>query len=242
MRSPGGVPERATPGLGAPGSGAPIPLPRAVLFDLDGTLSDSLPDIHAALDAARRALALPGVTQEQVRGWVGCGAAMLVARSLGHEDEAAEDVQRVLARFLAIYEAHADDLSVLYPGVVDLLDRLRARGVRCAVTTNKPGRAADALLRGLGVLDRFDAVVTPDVAGVRKPDPAFIRCALGRVGVAAADAIVVGDGLPDLRAARGAGVRCVAVLGGYGDRAALVAERPEWVVEAVGGLTTRFAW
>lgn len=236
---------RAAPGdadRGRVAHAANIPLPRAVLFDLDGTLSDSLPDIHAALDAARRELGLTGVTPSQVRGWVGCGAAMLVARSLGHEDEASPEVLRVLARFLGIYEEHPDDRSVLYPGVADLLDRLRTRGVRLAVTTNKPGRAAEALLRGLGVFDRFDAVVTPDAAGVRKPDPAFMRCALERLGVGASDAIVVGDGLPDLAAARGAGVRCVAVLGGYGDRAALLAQRPEWTVESVADLLGRFAW
>jgi phosphoglycolate phosphatase len=220
-------------------SGGAIPLPRAVLFDLDGTLSDSLPDIHAALDTARRELGLPGVTPEQVRGWVGCGAAMLVAHSLGHDDETAPDVRRVLPRFLAIYESHADERSTLYPGVGEALDLLRAHGVRLAVTTNKPARAADALLAGLGVLERFEVVVTPDLAGTRKPDAAFIRFALERLGVAAGDALVVGDGLPDLHAARGAGVACVALLGGYGDKAALLADGPEFVAEDVAEVVRR---
>lgn len=219
-------------------SGA-IPVPRAVLFDLDGTLSDSLGDIHAALDTARRELGLSGVTADQVRGWVGSGAAMLVARSLGHADESAADVRRVLARFLAVYETHADERSTLYPGVADALAALRARGVRLAVTTNKPARAADALLRGLGIFDRFDTIVTPEVAGVRKPYPAFVRCALDRLGVAAPDALVVGDGLPDLEAAHGAGVPCVALLGGYGDAAALVAARPTWTARDVAETAAR---
>lgn len=220
-------------------SRGPVPVPRAVLFDLDGTLTDSLPDIHWALDTARRELGLPGVTIEATRGWVGCGAAMLVARSLGHSDERAPDVRRVLDVFLRRYEAHADDRSVVYPGVLAALDALRARGVQLAVTTNKPSGACAALLRGLGLSDRFDAVVTPDVCGVRKPDPAFVRFALERLGVAAADAIVVGDGMPDVQAAQGAGVRCVALLDGYGDRAALLASHADWFASDVAELARR---
>lgn len=230
---------RGGPGAVRAAAEGPIPVPRAVLFDLDGTLSDSLPDIHGALDRARRRLGLAGVTLDQVRGWVGCGAAMLVARSLGHGDEGAAEVRRVLAAFLEDYEAHADELSRTYPGVVEALAALRARGVRLAVTTNKPARAADALLEGLGIAESFDLVVTPDSAGTRKPDPAFVRGALEALGVAAGEALVVGDGQPDLRAARGAGVRCVALLGGYGDRAALRAEGADFEAEDVAEVARR---
>lgn len=223
----------------AGGAEGPIPVPRAVLFDLDGTLTDSLPDIHWALDTARRGLGLPGVTIEATRGWVGCGAAMLVARSLGHEDERAPEVARLLGAFLQAYEAHADARSTVYPGVVGALRALRARGVRLAVTTNKPSRACEALLRGLGLRPLVDLVVTPDDAGVRKPDPEFMRTALARCGVAADDAIVVGDGMPDVEAALRAGVACVALRDGYGDRTALEASGATWLAANVDEVARR---
>lgn len=216
-----------------------IPVPRAVLFDLDGTLSDSLPDIHWALDAARRELGLSGVSIDAVQTWVGCGASMLVARSLGHEDEHAPDVRRVLDVFLRHYEAHADERSSVYPGVFAALEALRSRGVRLAVTTNKPGRAAESLLRGLGLLPWFDVVVTPDSAGVRKPDPAFMRFALDHLHVAAADALVIGDGVPDVEAAKGAGVPVVALLDGYGNRAALLAANADHYAADVAEVARR---
>lgn len=220
-------------------SGGPIPVPRAVLFDLDGTLSDSLGDIHWALDTARRELGLPGVTADAVRTWVGCGAPMLVARSLGHEDERAPDVRRVLGRFLEFYEANADARSTVYPGVVGALAALRSRGAKLAVTTNKPARATASLLRGLGLDRWFDTVVTPDDAGVRKPHPAFMRCALDRLGVAPADALVVGDGVPDVEGAKGAGVAVVALLGGYGDRTALLAAHADFYAADVAEVARR---
>lgn len=217
----------------------PIPVPRAVLFDLDGTLADSLPDIHAALDGARRELGLPGVSVDAVRGWVGCGAAMLAARSLGHEDERCEDTRRLLAAFLRRYESHADERSVLYPGALDLLDALRVRGIQLCVATNKPLGAAEALLGGLGIRDHFDLLVTPEVAGVRKPDPGFMTCALEYLNVGPDESIVVGDGLPDIESAHAAGIRCVAILGGYGAPAALVAAKPRWCARDVAEVGRR---
>ncbi|MCE9638076.1 MAG: HAD-IA family hydrolase [Planctomycetes bacterium] len=218
---------------------APIAVPHAALFDLDGTLSDSLPDIHWALDAARRELGLPGVSIDAVQTWVGCGASMLVARSLGHEDEHSPDVRRVLDVFLRHYEAHSDERSTVYPGVVAALEALRVRGVKLAVTTNKPGRAADSLLRGLGLLPWFDLVVTPDSAGVRKPAAAFMRFALDHLHVAAADALVIGDGMPDVEAAKGAGVPVVALLDGYGNRAALLAAGANYYAADVAEVARR---
>lgn len=211
-------------------------LPRAILFDLDGTLSDSLPDIAWALNEARAAHALARVSIDSVRSWVGSGAAVLVTRSMGLRDETDPRVAPVLSTFLSIYEKHADDRSRLYPGALDLLHNLRARGVRLAVVTNKPREACLALLRGLRVLDAFDAVMTPEDAGVRKPDPRFMLAALERLGVEPKDALVVGDGVQDVEAAKGAGIRCVAVLSGYGDPGELVARGPDIEVDSIQDL------
>jgi phosphoglycolate phosphatase len=215
-------------------------LPRAVFFDLDGTLSDSLPDIAWALNEARIDHGIVPVTDGQVRGWVGGGAETLVARSLGAADERDPRVAPMLATFLAHYEAHACERSKLYDGVVDLLEFLEERGVRTACTTNKPEVAARGLLVGLEVMPRFDALITPETCGgVKKPDARFMGKALSLLGVAAKDALVVGDGVQDVEAARNAGIRVVAVLGGYGDRAALRAAGADEYVESMAELAER---
>ena len=213
---------------------------KAVLFDLDGTLSDSLPDIAWALNQARLDHKLLPVTDGQVKGWVGGGAAMLVARSLGAADDKDPRVAPVLATFLAHYEEHACDRSTLYPGVLELLERLGSRHVLVAVTTNKPTKAARALLEGLEILSLLDAVVTPDdCGGVKKPDPRFMKYALDKLGVAAKDAVVVGDGMPDIEAARGSGIRSIAILGGYGEEAALRAAGADEYVDTIADVAAR---
>ena len=207
---------------------------KAVLFDLDGTLSDSLPDIAWSLNQARLDHKLLPVTDGHVKGWVGGGAAVLVARSLGAKDERDPRVAPLLATFLTHYEEHACDRSKLYPGVLELLERLGARGVLVACTTNKPTKAARALLEGLEILPQLDAVVTPDdCGGAKKPDPRLMACALGKLGVAAKDAVVVGDGVQDIDAAKASGMRSIAILGGYGDPAALRAAGADEYVDTV---------
>jgi phosphoglycolate phosphatase len=219
----------------------PIPLPDAVLFDLDGTLVDSLDDIAHALNAARADAGLDPSPRDRVRGWIGGGAGKLVARSLGHEDETSQDVPALLARFLHVYGTESGTRSPLLPGAAALLDALAARGVLLACTTNKPAAATDLVLRALGIADRFGAVVTPDtIPGVRKPDARFFGEALARLGgIAPARALVVGDGVPDVAGGRALGAPTVAVLGGYGDRDALLAAGPDFVVEATADLRHR---
>jgi phosphoglycolate phosphatase len=213
---------------------------KAVLFDLDGTLSDSLPDIAWSLNQARLDHKLLPVTDGQVKGWVGSGAAVLVARSMGLADEKDPRAIAVLDTFLAHYTDHACDHSTLYPGAAELLERLGARGVLVACTTNKPTKAARALLEGLEILSLLDAVVTPDdCGGARKPDPRFMACALGKLGVAAEDAVVVGDGVPDIEAAKASGMRSIAVLGGYGDPAALRAAGADQYVDTIAEVAAR---
>lgn len=214
--------------------------PKAVLFDLDGTLSDSLPDISWALNQARLDHELLPVTDGQVKGWVGGGAALLVVRSLGAKDERDPRVAPLLATFLAHYEEHACDRSTLYPGVAELLERLGAKGVLVACTTNKPVKAARALLEGLEILSLLDAVFTPDdCGGAKKPDPRFMACALERLSVAAKDAVVVGDGVQDILAAKAAGMRSIAILGGYGGEAALRAADADEYVTSIAEIGAR---
>jgi phosphoglycolate phosphatase len=213
-------------------------MPRAVLFDLDGTLADTLPDIALTLDQARRAVGLEPVADPvRVRGWVGSGARLLVARSLGTDDPRAPEVERLLAAFRRIYPEHSGRLGDLYPGIRALLADLRARGVPLALVTNKPREATGAFLKRRDIDGALDVWLTPDDVDDRpKPDPAMLLEAARRLGVPPAACLLVGDGLADVGAARAAGLPVLAVLGGYTQPAALRAAGADACVERAADL------
>ncbi|MHC5010267.1 MAG: HAD family hydrolase [Planctomycetota bacterium] len=190
--------------------------PAAVLFDLDGTLADTLEDIMAALNATRREAGLAPVDDTAlVRSWVGRGAPRLMACSLG-EGADPETVHELVTVFRGLYPALSGRHARPMPGVVALLDALRARGVPLAVTTNKPRAATLTLLDALALRDRFQAVLTPDdVEDRTKPDPAMLVEAARRLGVDVADCLLVGDGTADVEAARACGMPVAVVLDGY---------------------------
>ena len=188
--------------------------PLRAVFDLDGTLIDSAPDIHAAALATLAAEGLPPVTEAQTRSFVGNGAAVLVGRL---EQAAAGDTQpqrtaRMRARFMAEYQtAHA--LTRPYPGVVDALQAMRADGWRIAICTNKPIGPTRAILAHLGWTDLFQAVVGGDSLEVMKPDPAPLFAAAQALGDG--PLVFVGDSEVDAATARTAGVAFALYLGGY---------------------------
>ncbi len=202
---------------GDAGNGAAPPphaAPRTLVFDLDGTLVDSVPDLA---DAARRLLARRGlapVSDAEVTAMVGDGAAVLVRRILAHRgavpDDAAQD------EFLADYTAHATDRTLPYPGVADGLARLRDAGWRLAVCTNKPALPARHLLAGLGLLDLFAAVTGGDSFAMRKPNPEHVRRTLALAGGEPGRAAMVGDSAHDIAAGHGAGLRTIHAAWGYG--------------------------
>jgi phosphoglycolate phosphatase len=196
---------------------------RLLVFDLDGTLIDSLDDIARAVNVmlARRAPAAAPLTRDEVRAFVGEGARQLVARSLaarGVEDSPDE----VLPSYLRDYREGLLVQTRLYPGVAEALDRLR--GHTLAVLTNKPGDLSRTILEGLGVADRFARIWGGgDVAG-KKPDPAGLRALMRELGARPEETVLVGDSPVDVRTARAAGVRSVGV--GYGFDPEGLAEEP----------------
>lgn len=191
--------------------------PRAVVFDLDGTLADTAPDLTLALNWVLASVGRAAVDDLSVRHMVGQGAAHLIRQGMQATGAAAteEDLDHLLPRFLAFYSDHIADRSVLFPGVLDVLHTLTAEGIALAVCTNKPESLTHQLLRGLAVDHFFPVVVGGDSLPVRKPDPAHILATLHRLGVGAAEAVMVGDSVNDIRAAQGANVPVVGVTFGY---------------------------
>jgi phosphoglycolate phosphatase len=200
-----------------------------VLFDLDGTLIDSAADIAAALNAAFAEAGQPALPPAVVVGYVGDGATKLVERA-AEPGTTPDDISDLVSRFRRHYAEKICVDTRPYPGVVELLQRLDRDGVRMAVVTNKPGHLARQLLGSLG-LDGFFADVIGDGDGFpRKPSPDAARYLLSRHGVAAPAALLVGDGLPDVRLGRAAGCPVAAATWGYTPSAVLAAEGPDFMI------------
>lgn len=204
--------------------------PPPFLFDLDGTLADTLQDIAASTNHVRQAHDLPPVPIATVRTFVGDGARSLLRRALAEvlprEPAAAE--RALDAAFAAYAEHHAVQCTttvLAYRGVREHLAALAQRGHPLAVVTNKPERFAVPIVRHLGLHELLPVVIGGDTLPLKKPDPAPLREALRRLGWTAAPAgTMVGDGVQDLRAAKALGLRTIACLYGYGDPAQLRTE------------------
>jgi len=188
---------------------------RLAIFDLDGTLVDSLDDLTTSVNHALRLAGLPLRSRDEVRTFVGDGARPLIARSVGDHRERMEEV---LATWRVYYEEHLLDQTRAYPGIVEVLSRARCP---LAVQTNKPGAMARRILEGLGLLTRF-AVVLGGGEAPPKPDPGGVRAILDKVGARAENAVLVGDTAVDFATARNAGVAFVGVSWGIVPRAELV--------------------
>jgi len=201
---------------------------RAIVFDLDGTLIDSLPDIALALDRALADAGLPPPPRELVRTWIGGGARVLITRAVAH---APELVEPLLAGFRKHY-AHAPVVeSVVYPGLAEALDRLVAAGHLLAVLTNKPHDLAMPICAQLLARWPFAAIVGARPGEPLKPDPAAALALAVRIRIAPAHCVMVGDAATDIATARAAGMRAVAVAWGYRPRDELVAAAPDAIAD-----------
>jgi phosphoglycolate phosphatase len=190
---------------------------RTVVFDLDGTLVDTAPDLINALNFVLDREGLPPVPLHAARNMIGAGARKLIERGLELEGRAAspEDITRLTAAFIDHYAAHIADVSRPFEGLESALDDLAARGCRFAVCTNKLEWLSKLLLDRLGLSSRFSAICGADTFGVSKPDPAILRQTIARAGGEPASAVMVGDAGPDIGVARRAGIPVIGVEFGY---------------------------
>ncbi len=192
--------------------------PNMILIDLDGTLVDSVPDLAFCVDAMMERLGRPPHGEAKVRNWVGNGVERLVRRSLlgqleGEPDEA--DFQRAYPVFLELYRDNTSKRSQLFPGVRDGLDWLQAAGYRLGCVTNKAAQFTEPLLRDLGVRDSFEIVISGDTLPRSKPDPLPLLHAADFFGVEPAAALMIGDSISDVKAARAAGFTIFCMSYGY---------------------------
>lgn len=184
------------------------------VFDLDGTLVDSAPDLHAALDRLMAGRGLPGFARAEVVAMIGDGAKVLVERALAARDQSFD--QPALDAFLEDYGANAVVETAPFAGIREVVADLVRDGWRLAVCTNKPVSPAITLLRELGLADHFAAIGGGDSYPTRKPDPAHLLATLRDAGGGAEYAVMIGDHHNDMAAARGAGVRPIFAGWGYG--------------------------
>ncbi len=193
--------------------------PTTIVFDLDGTLVDTAPDLIETLNVVFRSEGLPAVPYDAARLAIGGGAKRMIVRGLEAEGRAVEPdlVERLFVQFIDYYSAHIADRSRPFPGLEPALDSLSARGFILAVCTNKLEGLSLQLLKTLGLTDRFAAICGQDTFGIQKPDPVILQRTIERAGGAPARAVMIGDSETDILTARAAGIPVVAVDFGYSD-------------------------
>ncbi len=212
-----------------------------MVFDLDGTLIDSIGDIAASanqslVQTCGEAARLP---QDVVRGFVGKGARSLIERCVFASGQSPESTSLIFDRFLAIYGSRLTETTRLYPGMKEALDQI-ARSARVAVLTNKPGAMSRAIVQDLGLSGRFMAVIGGDDLPSRKPDPEGLLKIAAQAGVPPEQTALVGDSAVDVLTARNAGAIAIGVLWGY-DRGGVLGERPDVAMEKPSELASLFA-
>ena len=193
------------------------PSPRAVVFDLDGTLVDSLPGLQAAFNEVLGEDGWPPLDLEAATTLVGDGVAKFVERGLAHVgwELAPDDLPRLVGRFVAHYAKDPARFTAPYPGVAETLSRLRRAGYELGVCTNKNHDLSVAILGELGLERYFGAVIGGDSRDRRKPHPEPLLATLGELGAAPSAAVMVGDSRNDVLVARRAGLPAIAVSYGY---------------------------
>lgn len=219
---------------------APIRNKQLILFDLDGTLVDSVPDLALAVDGMLVQLGKTPAGEEKVRCWVGNGARSLVLRALADDitgDEPGRlketEFEQASPLFLAAYQAAtAAARSSLYPDVLETLSELRLRRMKLACITNKPARFTEPMLEQLGLSSFFDVVLSGDSLTNKKPHPEPLLHVAEHYEMDVANTLMVGDSSNDVKAARAAGMDVACVRYGYNHGQSIEDSEPDWVIDS----------
>jgi len=218
--------------------------PGMILIDLDGTLVDSVPDLAYCVDEMMARLGRPPHGEAAVRNWVGNGVERLVRRALTGEldgEPSDADFDRAYPVFLDLYAENTSKRSGLYPGVREGLDYLLTNGYRLGCVTNKAAQFTLPLLRDLGVLDAFGLVVSGDTLPEKKPHPAPLLHAAAHFGVEPSQALMIGDSVSDVKAARAAGFRIICMSYGYNHGQDIRLAEPDAVIDSMAELESWIA-
>lgn len=209
---------------------------KLVLFDLDGTLVHTAPDLAYAANLMLRELGRPEQPYDRIVDWIGSGMGRLVKRALTGKMNG-EPAPEVFERGLAGFKQHYGEILTRYsravPGAVEVLDALAAGGFALGCVTNKPHAFARPLLDRLGLSKHMCIIVAGDTVAARKPDPLPVQYACEQVGVAAARAVMIGDSSSDMLAARAASVHSIAVTYGYNHGQDMREFEPDFVVDSL---------
>jgi phosphoglycolate phosphatase len=210
--------------------------PEMILIDVDGTLVDSVPDLHYCVDEMMKAIGMPLRGEAKVRTWVGNGVERLVRRALidnldGEPDDAL--FQKAYPIFLDLYAENTSKRSRLYPGVLEGLDAMQAAGYKLGCVTNKVAQFTIPLLKDLGVYERFAIVVSGDTLPEKKPHPRPLLHAAEFLGVKPEQALMLGDSVSDVKAARAAGFQIVCMSYGYNHGVDIHEANPDAVIDSM---------
>jgi len=211
-----------------------------ILIDVDGTLVDSVPDLAYCVDEMMKTLNMPVHGEASVRNWVGNGVERLVRRSLigqleGEPDEAL--FARAYPIFLDLYEKNTSERSVLYPGVREGLDYLIKKAYTLGCVTNKAERFTIPLLKDLGLHDDFKIIICGDTLEKKKPDPLPLLHAAKFFNTPPAQALMIGDSMSDVKAARAAGFQIICMSYGYNHGVDIRESHPDAVIDSMAQLS-----
>jgi len=216
-----------------------ITKPEMILIDVDGTLVDSVPDLAFCVDEMMQQLDMPVHGEAKVREWVGNGVERLTRRALiGQLDGEPEDVlfEKAYPIFFELYAANTCNRSVLYPGVREGLDYLKAEGYKLGCVTNKAAAFTLPLLKELGVHDEFEIIISGDDLPKKKPDPMPLLHIAEHFGVSSSQAMMIGDSVSDVKAARAAEFQIICMSYGYNHGLDIRDANPDAVIDSMAEL------
>lgn len=210
-------------------------LPKLIMFDLDGTLADTVNELHEAVIYALKSLNLPLIDISKTRSYVGNGADLLVARSITQDETITMDTvdlslqKRARALFNEFYKEHLDCSKSLYPNVIETLELIHSLGIKSAVVTNKPNSFVKPLLKVSGLEELFDFSLGSEVIPYKKPRPEPLLDVCKNLGIESNEAVMVGDSNNDIEAAHNANIVSIGLTYGYNRGKPIYDSKPDYV-------------